>query len=316
MTIQKRKNKEWEWDWDKKSSVRSNPETYDLYLNKDSNEDNLRSWSSSDYTPILDHEAFSGMNELDRKFVMGIQLLEFVIKTTKFEIDYVNNVAANLGLDKYPHKISRTLQLDAMKIYTDEGYHAYFSQKIADQIREYYDVKDDVTKYIDLFFLKLENLLNEVEEKYKYLIMIAIVVVGENQIVLEISEEMKQIQYEPIRLMFKNHIADESFHAKYFSKIFKVIWKQLSLEEKEIMGYGLSNAMTVLGTPRTDIHFYSFKKLGFKEDLLRNCINNVYQDPLKIKIKNKMSPILNLLRSTDLFEIPTVRKSFEIQGYI
>ena len=77
-------------------------------------------------------------------------------KTTKFEIDYVNNVASNLGLEKYPLKLSRSLQLDAINIYTDEGYHAYFSQKIANQIREYYEVKDDLSKYVDVFFLKLE----------------------------------------------------------------------------------------------------------------------------------------------------------------
>ena len=98
------------------------------------------------------------------------------------------------------------MKLDALKIYTDEGYHAYFSKKIADQIIEYYDIKDDLSPYINSFFKKIDCELNTEGANNGNLAMLACVIVSESMIVNDIAGEMKDIVYEPIRKMFKNHM--------------------------------------------------------------------------------------------------------------
>ena len=213
-------------DWDKKSSVRSSGESYDLNINKiDPKKD--PDWHVSNYSGILQHEKLSSLTEEQKKFVMGTQLLEFVIKTTKFEIDYVNVVANNLALGKYYFKLPEVLKLDALKIYTDEGFHAHFSLQMSDQIKKYYKIDDDLSPYLDGFFEKLNNLGNRFDKNYKYLSLIAAVIVSESMIVQDISNEMKDVVYEPIRAMFKDHMIDEAFHANYFGTLFKIIWPQL-----------------------------------------------------------------------------------------
>ena len=301
--------------WDTSSSVRSKSETYDLILD-DSTSQN---WHLPNYSGILQHKAFSEITETDKRFVMGTQLLEFVTKQARFEIDCVNVVASNLALNKYPFEISSDLKLDAFKIYTDEGYHAYFTQKVANQIRDFYGIDEiDLTKYIDNFFIKVQKIGSKVEAKHQYLSMLALVIVGENQIVSDITNEMKKIVYEPIRVLFRDHAIDEAFHAKFFSILLELILPQLSASEKEILGFNICESMILLGTPRTDIYFYSLAKLGYSKELISNCISEIYdtKEWKTVRIKERMTPTISLLDKCGIFEIDKVRNKFQNMGLI
>ena len=138
-------------DWDKFSSVRSSEETYNLNLDDISIQKNL-SWHLPTYSTILQHNDLRSLSDEDKKFVMGAQLLEFVEKTSVLELEYINKVAINLALGKYNFEIPKLLQLDALKLYTDEGYHAYFSKKMSDEIKQYYKIEDDLTPFLKGFF--------------------------------------------------------------------------------------------------------------------------------------------------------------------
>ena len=152
-------------NWDERSSVRSSDETYDLKLNN-IDSDNDTGLQFSTFCPILNHEKFKYLDKRQKKYVTGLQLLEFVIKTTKFEVDHVNRVANSIALGKYKFDIPKVLKLDALKIYTDEGYHAYFSQKISDQIMDYLNITDDLMPYVIKFFDKVDNIKLKFDNKY------------------------------------------------------------------------------------------------------------------------------------------------------
>lgn len=304
-------------NWDKRSSVRSSDETYDLKLNH-IDSDNDTSLQFSTFCPILNHEKLKSLDNRQKKYVTGLQLLEFVIKTTKFEVDHVNRVANCLALGKYKFDIPKILKLDALKIYTDEGYHAYFSQKISDQIMDYLNVKDDLMPYIMKFFDKVDNIKSKFDKKYDYLSDISSVIISESMICQDISEEMKGIVYEPVRIMFKEHIHDEYFHANFFGTIFKIIWPQLSNEEKEIMGQNLIDAMNVFAEPRTDIYFYSLSKIGFSNEDISKYIDDIYNnDEWKVeKAKKRMSHSLKLLDNCGVFKVQSIKNNFENRGFI
>lgn len=304
-------------DWDKKSSVRSSDETYDLklsdsYLNDDTG------LQFSTFCPILNHEKLKFLDKRQRKYVTALQLLEFLIKTTKFEVDHVNRVANSLALGKYKFDIPKVLKRDALQMYTDEAYHAYFSQKINDQIMDYLNVKDDLMPYVVKFFDKVDNIKSKFDKKYDYLSDLSTVIIAETMICQDISDEMKGIVYEPIRIMFKEHLHDEFFHANLFKTIFKILWPQLSSEEKEIMGQNLLDAMNILAEPRTDIYFYSLSKIGFSYEIISKCVDDIYNnDEWKVeKAKKRMSHPLKLLDRCGVFEIQSIKKKFEHRGFI
>ena len=206
-------------NWNKRSSVRSSDEEYDLKLS-DSYLDDDTGLQFSSFCPILNHEKLKFLDNSQRRYVTALQLLEFLIKTTKFEVDYVNRVANSLALGKYKFDIPKILKLDALKIYTDEGYHAYFSQKISDQIMDYLNVKDDLMPYVVKFFDKVDNIKSKFDKKYDYLSDLSTVIIAESMICQDISEEMKGIVYEPIRISFREHLHDEYFHSNFFKTIF------------------------------------------------------------------------------------------------
>jgi hypothetical protein len=304
-------------NWDERSSVRSSDETYDLKLNN-IDSDNDTGLQFSTFCPILNHEKFKHLDKRQKKYVTGLQLLEFVIKTTKFEVDHVNRVANSIALGKYKFDIPKVLKLDALKIYTDEGYHAYFSQKISDQIMDYLNIKDDLMPYVIKFFDKVDNIKLKFDKKYHYLSDLSSVIVSESMICNDISEEMKGIVYEPIRVMFKEHLHDEYFHSNFFGTIFKIIWPQLSDKEKEIMGQNLIDAMNVFAEPRTDIYFYSLSKFGFSKEIISKCIDDTHNnDEWKIeKAKKRMSNLLRLLDTCGVFKIQLLKNKFEKRGFI
>jgi hypothetical protein len=304
-------------DWDKRSSVRTSEETYDLNL------DNMDSTIVSDqqfstYCPILLHEKLKLLGNKQKKFVMGSQLLEFLIKTTKFEVDYVNKVTNSLALGKYKFDIPNILKLDALKIYTDEGYHSYFSKKISDQIMDYFNITSDLMPYVVNFFDRVDNIGSKFDKKFDYLSNLSCVVVSEAMICHDISDEMRGVVYEPVRIMFREHMHDEYFHANYFGTLFKVLWPQLSKEEKEIMGHNLCESMDIFAEPRTNIYFYSLSKLGFTKEFISQCIKDIYNThEWKVdKAKKKMTQPLKLLNDCGVFEIQSIRKEFENRGFI
>ena len=303
-------------DWDTKASVRTTHHTYDLDL--DGDKKNSYNWHVPTYSAILQHEQLKSLSDLNKKFIMGTQLLEFVEKTTKFEVDYVNKVANNFALNKYKFDLPEILKLDALKIYTDEGFHAHVSQKMSDQIKSYYNIKDDLNPYLKSFFEKVDNIGSKFEKKYKYLANISAVIVSEAMIVQDMSSEMKKVVHEPIRDMLRDHMIDEIFHANYFSTLFKIIWPQMKDLEKEIMGHNLCESMIIFGAPRVDIYYYSFSKLGFDRNEISKFIKDTYDTKIwKIdKVKKRMTQTLNLLKSCGVFEIPSVKEEFSNKNLI
>lgn len=302
-------------DWDKRASVRISEENYDLNLIDSGVDEN---WHLPSYSGILQHKDLTSLNDSQKRFIMGTQLLEFVEKTAIFEVEYVNKVANSLALNKYNFEIPEILKIDALKIYTDEGFHAHFSKKMSNDIKEYYNIDDDLYPFLKGFFEKVENIGSKFEKKYKHLSEIASTIVSESMIVQDMSGEMKGIVYKPIIAMFKDHMIDEAFHANYFGTLFKIIWPQLNEFEKEIMGFNLFESMIIFGTPRVDIYYYSLSRLGYSKEFISKCIEDTYgTSNWKIdNIKKRMSQTLKLLDICGVFKISSVRQCFLKQGLI
>lgn len=304
-------------DWDTTAKVRTCGEAYDLNLSIASFNDDI-SWHLPSYSGILNHPSLRNISALDKKFIMGTQLLEFVIKTTKFEIEYVNKCTSKLALGEFNLSIPQALKLDALKIYTDEGYHAYFSQKIADQIIDYYSIEDDLTPYTNNFFNQVDGILYDRSSEKHNLAMLACVIVSESMIVNDIAGEMKDIVYEPIKLMFKNHMIDEAFHGKYFLTLFSVIWDQLDDSQRIIFANYICDFVTIFGKPRTDIYFYSLEKLGFEAENIKGMISEIYDtDEWRVdRVKLKMGQILSALDRNQAFRYLAIKEKFSAKFYI
>ena len=164
-----------------------------------------------------------------------------------------------------------------------------FSKKISQQIKDYYAIENDdnFDSYVEPFFKKIDNYILIHQENYIHYAKLALVIISENAILSDLSESMKGLVYEPIRNMFKDHLVDETFHAKFYSQVLSIIWDQLNIEQKIIMGECLCDSIELLSKPRLDVFYYSFKKLGFKDTIIKK----LYQkNILQIKLKKEQKP--------------------------
>lgn len=304
-------------DWDKHAAVRVSNKSYDLNIDNISSNEDLN-WHLPSYSLVLEHDDLKSLDDDQKKFVMGTQLLEFVEKTTIFEVEHVNNVANSLALGKYDFEIPNILKVDAFKIYTDEGFHALFSKKMSDDIKKYYKIEDDITPYLKNFFSKLNNIGSKFGKKYSYLSNLSSTIVSESMIVQDISNEMRGIVYEPIIEMFKDHMIDEAYHANYFGTLLKVIWPQLSDKQKEIMSSNLCESILLMSKPRVDIYYYSLSKLGFDKKRISEIINDVYdnKETKKNTLKKKSSQVLKLLKNSGVFNFTFAKEKFKRNGLI
>lgn len=306
--------------WDQLAGVRTHLETYELSLNSIKHEDkSALSWHLPTYSGILEHNELRNLSKEKIEYIKGIQLLEFVLKQTIFEIECVNKVASKLAHNKYQFSLRSELKLDALKIYTDEGYHAYYTLKVAQQIASHYGLHENELKsYIDNYYQKIDKTINEYGSEYTDLCLLAFVIAGESQIVSDISEQMRGVVYEPIREMFRNHMKDEVFHAKFFTQVFNEIWPQLTDNQKECMGFAFCNSLSLLSLPRTDVYYYSLSKFGYSQQEITNFIDEIYntEEWKSIRVRDRMLPVIELLRLNQVFDIEEVKKSFENKKYI
>ena len=303
--------------WDSIASVRSSPDSYDLNL--DSNVTKTNSWHLPGYSGILSEPEFSGLRPHEIDYVMGVQMLEFLSKQARFEIECVNTVAQCIAFDRYPFNISQSYKLDALKIYTDEGYHSFFTKKLADQIIVHFKISSlDIDSIVCSHFAKIAAIGKSFADDFSYLANLAVVFVAENQIIGDLTEQMRSIVHKPIVSMFRDHMVDESFHAKYFASLLPIIWEQMTEVQRYVFGACLCESMLVLGRPRTDIYFLSLSSLGFSHDLISKCINNKYDNDEwnTCRVRERMKPTLQLLDSVGMFNSDEIMNVFQSKGLL
>ena len=164
-------------NWDDVASVRVSREQYNIEDCLLSEGNDQLTWSLEKFTPVFEHEYLLSLDPSAKQYVMALQLLEFVEKTTRLELEYVNAVATNISLNKYPFELPHQLILDAIKINTDEAYHAYFSEKVRYQIAAKYK-ENNLSRYVSIFFDKLSHELDKLHAEKRYLGLLATVVIA------------------------------------------------------------------------------------------------------------------------------------------
>lgn len=287
--------------WDSSAAVRTSKEKYNIAIDSEI-QDGTTGWHLPSYAGIASHPKLKNISNEELQFILGTQLLEFVLKTTRFELQYVNNVCSRIGLGTCSFNFSEELKLHAIQIYTDEGYHAYFSEKIAQQIIRYYKIDSDLSCYLDNFFAKLTTFCSSEDNYVSELSYFALVIVSESMIVNDISNVMSNVVFDPIRQMLRNHMKDESMHCSYFLAIFEEIWAQLSPTSRLLFNKLLCDAMIILGRPRTDIYYFSLDALGFKSKEIATMISETYETKIwmKDRLKERMKILLNAMHRYDV----------------
>jgi len=299
------KNKKELFEWDIHSSVRARP--YEYLLTHDDLNNDLFPRDMLGYFNSTDISALPPESQI---ILLGCHLVDFLDYTVDLEHNIVNPALYNIATSKTFSGVSESLRARALQFYTDEGYHAYFSHRIASEVRE----KLAIPKYSQpsLRIKKLKKICAPPESTthQKDIICFLKAFASETLISKELSKIQSHPLSKPIQIMLNDHSFDEARHCDLFCKIFTHI------NTKFCLAPHIPTLIDIL-----DVFFKIDKdNLEFRLSLAgieKNKIHNLLESSqilLSSRKKDRCTTPIRLLKKLGLFW--EWEQSFIDRGYI
>ena len=164
------------------------------------------------------------------------QLHTYLEFTSELEHGAVNPVAAMISRRRSGFDLPETMIEDAYKIYTDEAWHAQFSDDLGRQVAVKTGVGPSVFEEPN-FFRKLQGFQQDLGADEQRLVMIFFTIVSETLI----SAILSGIPNNPrvvtaVRELVADHAQDEGRHAAYFGRLLEFTWPRLSKAQRALVG--------------------------------------------------------------------------------
>jgi len=231
-------------NWHSSSAVRSRPYAYQ-FTKTDFAHTEPGLWFPSALSPALTHDSVKSLPKKELLIIHASHLVHFMDYTTTLEMTYVNEAVRCIvvgSLNKYFEDDERR---GALKLYTDEGYHALFSKKIADQVSKHFNLTRTKPARLE----RLNCILEKSPQNLKCLTHFCIGFVSETLITPELIKLSSDVLVAPVANMLRDHIHDEGRHAVFFSECFAKLWQKISKVERDYMAQILPEVLIAFCQP-------------------------------------------------------------------
>lgn len=213
-------------DWDKKSSVRTTknafllPSTMELELELEN-----KDWFPPAFLPYLNHPLIKKTGKATTQRLSANHLVYFLDYTTILEHKIVNRSVEILVHGELGIAIPQQMKTAALQLYTDEGYHALFSDIIAEQVARLYTIKNRHTQPHRI--TRLLTLVDQTGQDHIALAWFFVGFVSETIIAKELLCITRNTLVSSVYQMLKEHLEDEARHSRYFSEVFHYLWSTI-----------------------------------------------------------------------------------------
>lgn len=213
-------------DWDKKSSVRTKknafllPSTMELELELET-----KDWFPPAFLPYLNHPLIKKTGKATTQRLSANHLVYFLDYTTILEHKIVNRSVEILVHGELGIAIPQQMKTAALQLYTDEGYHALFSDIIAEQVARLYTIKNRHTQPHRI--TRILTLVDRTDQEHIALAWFFVGFVSETIIAKELLCITRNTLVSSVYQMFKEHLEDEARHSRYFSEVFHYLWSAI-----------------------------------------------------------------------------------------
>jgi hypothetical protein len=175
-----------------------------------------------------------GADTVDRVLIQ--QLHTYLEFTSELEHGAVNPVAAMISRRRSGFDLPETMIEDAYKIYTDEAWHAQFSDDLQRQVAVKTGVGPSVFEEPN-FFRKLKGFQQDLGPDEQRLVMIFFTIVSEtliSAILSDIPQDDRVVM--AVRDLVADHALDEGRHHTYFSRLLEFVWPRLNKTHRVLIG--------------------------------------------------------------------------------
>lgn len=301
-------------DWDNRASVRTS--THDYQLPDDvQHQLESRYWFPPDFLPYLSHPAIqaAGRDVLHR--LTANHLVHFLDYTTLLEHRIVNRAVEVIIHRELPIHVSQAMKHAALQLYTDEGYHALFSNRLADQIAGLYGIigRPAMPKRI----VRMNALIARTSEKNRPLAWFLLGFVSETIIARELLEVCRNSLVSSVNDMLRDHLADEARHSRYFAEVFHYLWLALNNRQRTFASRSLLEIIGMFFEADERWLQQSLRGAGITDSAVTDIIASVTApQATRRRARSGATATLNALKSAGFFAWPTNQQRFAKAGLI
>ncbi|KAA0978253.1 diiron oxygenase [Pseudomonas sp. ANT_H12B] len=218
-------------DWNTRASVRTSEHTYQLPSDLERQLE-TRHWFPPTFLPYLNHPAVERSGNAVTHRLSANHLMYFLDYTTLLEHRIVNRSVETIIHDELGTCIPRRMKTAALQLYTDEGYHALFSNGLAEQIADFYGMTH--RPVMPHRITRLNTLIAHTPDRHKPLAWFLVGFVSETIIARELLDVCRDVLVSSVQEMLRDHLTDEARHSRYFSEVFHYLWLTLNSSQRTV----------------------------------------------------------------------------------
>lgn len=226
----------------------------------------------------MTHEAVRNADDAVRHVIETQKLYSYLGFTEKLERRAVIPVCTDIAENLTSFKTPRALQRDASKIVTDEAHHAECAVDLIDQIA-------DVTGEMPVmaprpeFLNKLEKAKLRFNGVVRHLAEVTFTSVSETLITGTLVKVPEDPAVHPtIRAVIMDHAKDEARHNACFKQVIHIMWDQLDVRERDLVGPLFAEFIEVFLAPDLASEYGWLRAAHFDEATARKILEETYED--------------------------------------
>ncbi|SQF94379.1 P-aminobenzoate N-oxygenase AurF [Paucimonas lemoignei] len=222
--------------WNKNSSVRAKPNIYSMPLLRCSSS-LTKDWYPRSMLQFLTRPDFKTVPDECIEKLLAHHLVYFLDYTTFLEHMMVNRSLEIIVHDMLEVGIPEPMRAAGLQIYTDEGYHALFSNQLAAEVAGIYAIERNARTPSRI--QKLNALIASTSEDSVAAVYFAIGFVSETIIAKEISCIKSDSLIPQVYRLLQDHLEDEAVHACFFAEVFGTVWRGCSEQQRDSIAFTL-----------------------------------------------------------------------------
>jgi molybdopterin synthase catalytic subunit len=303
-------------DWIATASVRAKPSLTDFDLSGSAGEFSSVQWFVFGQTDeLMSHPALRHLDMARRNRLCAARLVHFLDDMALTEHRVVNVAAQVIAENRLRAFVPEALALDALKLYTDEGYHAYFTAHASRAIREVFalEARDEPSMKISA----IEALAAQVPAQRRDLAWFMVGFVGETMITKAIVDVMRGTAHTAVQGMLLAHLEDEWVHAKYFAHLFERIWPRLDGNSQAFFGRLLPDVIAAFHTWDDGFHRRLLGDAGLDAAATERVLSKVSGEGLRhAHMRSRCGNTLQVLERSGVFKHDALRALFVQRGLL
>lgn len=299
-------------EWEGQSAVRTRPYRYNF---QPTNKEDPKSgnWFFRSALSFLSHPLLAHLTPGQIQELLARNLVSFLEYTTLLEHRIVNRSVEHIAHNCLSVPIPHGMRMDALRIYTDEGYHAVMSADVARQVSEIFGISQRTRQFNRIS--RLETLASNFQHQALGWFLIGFV--SETAITKEFARMGRSALVPAVHNMLMDHLSDEWKHSRCFVHMFSYVWPRLAHSEREFCATQLPLVIQECFRLDESLLERDFAELGLDVHLAQTIsVERNNEEENRRRARNGATATLHALRECAFFNEPRYVADFAKHGLI